>query len=114
MADTTDDYGSDERIVIFDMPSCGGCRTCELACSFHHTGEFSPEHSSLRITDKQSQEGYQVQLAFLGHRACMACDGCQGLDVPLCVEHCRESDDLTKILYSFEEKRNQKDKNRDG
>jgi len=27
--------------MIFDMPSCGGCRTCEMACSFRHRKSLS-------------------------------------------------------------------------
>ena len=89
----------------FDMPTCGGCRTCELACSFHHTGEFVPAVSSLKVVDKEEGPGYFVVLKETGEPGGFACDGCKGLDVPLCVEYCREYDDLYKILRQFEKDR---------
>lgn len=88
----------------FDMPSCGGCRTCELACSFHHTGEFVPAASSLKIIEKEEGPGYFVYLREEGEGSGFACDGCEGLDVPFCVEYCRELDDLFKILQEFNAK----------
>ena len=87
----------------FDMPSCGGCRTCEIACSFHHTGEFVPAVSSLKILEKEGGPGYLVMLKPAGDEEGYACDGCKGLDVPLCVEYCKEVDDLCKILREFDE-----------
>jgi len=88
----------------FDMPSCGGCRTCELACSFHHTGEFVPAASSLKIIEEEEGPGYFVYLREEGEGSGFACDGCEGLDIPLCVEYCRELDDLFKILQEFNAK----------
>ena len=87
----------------FDMPSCGGCCTCELACAFHHTGEFAPDVSSIRIIAKEGGTGCQVLLIENSEGKRIACDRCQGLEVPLCVEYCREIDDLGKILLEFEQ-----------
>ena len=89
----------------FDMPSCGGCRTCEIACSFHHTGEFIPAVSSLKVVEKEDGPGYFVVLLEESGEAGHACDGCAGLDVPLCVEYCKEVDDLYKILREFDQKK---------
>jgi len=91
--------------MIFDMPSCGGCRTCEIACSFHHTNEFQPSVSSIKILNSEKKQGYAVSLADEGDGMTMACDGCRGLDVPLCIQYCKDSDDLGKILKEFSEKR---------
>jgi hypothetical protein len=44
----------------FDMPDCGGCRTCKIACSYHHTGGFVPSVSSIKILDKEDGVGYHV------------------------------------------------------
>lgn len=90
----------------FDMPSCGGCSTCELACAFHHTGEFAPSISSLRVITKKDGSGCEIQLAEENDGNRLACDGCKNLDVPLCMEYCREIDDLGKILQEFEQQRN--------
>lgn len=94
--------------MIFDMPSCGGCRTCEIACSFHHTGEFQPSVSSIKILNLDKKQGYAVSLADETDGMTMACDGCKGLDVPLCIQYCKDSDDLGKILKEFSEKRIEK------
>ncbi len=92
----------------FDMPSCGGCRTCELACSFHHRGEFIPSASSLKVLEKKEGRGYTVFLKEEADGNGPACDGCDGLEIPLCVEYCREIDDLFKILQEFDAKRPKK------
>lgn len=91
--------------MVFDMPSCGGCRTCEMACSFHHTGEFAPAVSSLVVLDKEDGPGCEVLLMAENAENRIACDGCEGLDVPLCMDYCKESDDLWKIIQEFLEKR---------
>jgi len=81
-----------------DMPSCGGCRTCEMACSFHHTGEYNPSVSSIKILEKDSGAGFLVLLLEDKGTDGFACDRCQGLDTPLCLQVCREEDDLARIL----------------
>jgi Fe-S-cluster-containing hydrogenase component 2 len=93
----------------FDMPSCGGCRTCEIACSFHHTGEFVPAVSSLKIVEKENGPGYVVVLNVDGDEGGLVCDGCEGLDIPLCVEYCKEVDDLYKILLKAGKEKPQKE-----
>ena len=87
--------------MIFDMPSCGGCRTCEMACSFHHRGEFVPAISSIGILEKVNEPGFLVVLREKNEGEGMACDGCRGLNVPLCLEYCEKREDLEKILTEF-------------
>ena len=60
---------------------CFGCRTCELACSFHHKGVFAPEQSSIRVS-RSNQTGV------IGWRVDSSCDGCKGEPRPLCVRYC--------------------------
>ena len=88
----------------FNMPTCGGCRTCEMACSFKHSGEFIPSISSIRITDKERGPGYDVVLAEKSDGRNMSCDGCYDLREPLCIQYCNKSEDLGKILREFLEK----------
>jgi len=90
--------------ITFDMPTCGGCRTCEMACAFHHLGEFNPKASSLQVVDKKDGPGYSVRITAENGGLRLACDLCKGLVMPLCVEYCRELDDLYKILMTFEKK----------
>ena len=89
----------------FDMPSCGGCRTCELICSYHHLGQFAPAVSSLKILEKKEGAGYLVSLKEEADEHGPACDGCKDLEVAWCLRYCRELDDLKEILREFEAKR---------
>lgn len=93
--------------MVFDMPDCGGCRTCEMACGYHHTGVFHPSKSSLRILDKESGIGYQVMLVEKDSETAKGCDGCEGLEVPLCMEFCEKEEELREILDDFLAKRDQ-------
>jgi len=87
--------------MIFDMPSCGGCRTCEIACSFKHKGEFVPSVSSIQILDKENEPGFLVFLFEEQRGEHLTCDGCKGHDVPFCMQYCRKSEELEKILKEF-------------
>ena len=93
--------------MIFDMPDCGGCRTCELACSFYHLREFNPIVSSIKILNKKDERGYLVK--FIGKKEGFAspCDGCQTLKEPLCLQYCRKSDILEKMIREFLNIRNE-------
>ena len=46
--------------MLFKMDQCGGCRTCELACGYHHEGVFRPAMSSIKIVEKECEPGYAV------------------------------------------------------
>lgn len=96
------------------MPACGGCRTCEMACSFHHRGEFNPEVASLQILDKANGPGYCLWLAEESDDPRIPCDGCKDLEMPLCVEYCKESDDLFEILQTFDQRRKEPEGSRKG
>ena len=89
----------------FDMTSCGGCRTCEMACSFHHRQVFSPAISSIRVMDKPGAPGYFVVIDRESSGDRLGCDGCRGLDTPLCVEYCRENEDLLKMIRELKRKK---------
>ena len=60
---------------------CYGCRFCELACSYHHGGVFSPELSSIRIS-KSNRTGK------IEWRIDSTCDSCEVEEQPLCVRYC--------------------------
>ena len=60
------------------------------------------------IRDKEGEEGCQVLLVSESDGLSIPCDGCKDLDVSLCMEYCREIDDLGKIINAFEEKRKRK------
>ena len=87
--------------MIYPMPGCGGCRTCEMVCAYHHKGVFAPSASSIKIVENEDRSGYRVELLSATTAEGMACDLCGGLDVPLCVQHCREAAELQDILANF-------------
>jgi anaerobic carbon-monoxide dehydrogenase iron sulfur subunit len=64
-----------------ELTRCYGCRTCELACSFHHEGVFAPERASIKVTKCNRTGVISWQLA-------ASCDGCANEDQPLCVKYC--------------------------
>jgi len=92
----------------FYMDNCGGCRTCEMACSFKHKGEFIPSISSIKILDKEDGPGFIVLLIEESDGKSIPCDGCKDLDLPLCIQYCNKSEDLEKILRDLWGKRSQK------
>jgi len=60
---------------------CYGCRSCELACSFHHLGVFSPGGGSIRaFKNQETGEIYWERDA--------TCDLCRGEERPWCVRFC--------------------------
>ena len=93
----------------FDMESCGGCRTCEIACSFHHTGEFNPSISSIKILDKEDGAGYTVLLLEEDSEEGRACDGCLGIEEPLCMEYCKEKEELKEMIDTLMNKLGKKE-----
>lgn len=88
--------------VTFEAETCVGCRTCELACSFHHTGFFQRGVSSMDVTSKP--KGLEQLITFYREsiEGRIACDMCKGLEVPLCVRFCPRTfrDELEELLKS--------------
>jgi len=86
--------------VTFEVDACGGCRSCEMACSFHHTRAFQRYVSSMDVTCKPGTMQHTITFyrePFDGH---IACDMCKGLETPLCVLFCPEGfrDELERLL----------------
>ena len=88
--------------MIFETERCGGCRSCEMVCSYHHKGVFQPSISSIKILDTKDELGFAISLAEQDEGKRRACDGCKGLDEPLCVKYCAERDELEGILKKFQ------------
>jgi Fe-S-cluster-containing hydrogenase component 2 len=74
-----------------------------MACSYHHKGVFSPSISSIKILDTRGGLGFAISLAEQDEdNGTIACDGCEGLDEPLCVKYCTEKEELLGILEDFQ------------
>lgn len=67
--------------ITVDPDLCNGCRICELACSFHHTGLMSPELSNVHI--RRSNRTAAIQWLVLP-----TCDLCVGQEEPVCAKNC--------------------------
>lgn len=67
--------------IAIDSKSCYGCRACELICSFHHTGAFSPESSSIKIKRNEGTGEIQTKVD-------STCDLCKGEKQPICLKYC--------------------------
>ena len=67
--------------IIRNAESCYGCRTCELACSYHHKKVFSPELSSIKVTRNH-------RTGEIGWKMDATCDYCTKESGPQCVLYC--------------------------
>lgn len=90
--------------MLFDMTTCGGCRTCELACSYHHIKEFSASASSIKILNKEDGIGYRILFLEEDGEIGKACDGCAQRDIPYCVDYCKDPDEIMKMLKKLSKK----------
>lgn len=76
-----------------------------MACSFHHNEEFNPATSSIKILDKTNEPGFIVLLVEENDRESIACDFCEGIKDPLCVEYCKEKEELAKMINELKQKK---------
>jgi Fe-S-cluster-containing dehydrogenase component len=72
-----------KNLILVDQENCQGCRICETACGFHHTGhkEFNPGRSSTRVSRDNDTGKITLSIDSI-------CDGCQNEEIPLCVKYC--------------------------
>ena len=74
--------------LMFETTGCEGCRTCEIACSYHHKKVFCPSISSIEVTDRPEKLGFAVSFYIADANGHLACDRCKGEDEPLCLKYC--------------------------
>jgi len=56
--------------IIRNSNLCYACKTCQLACSFHHTKTFWPERSSITVS-RNPQDGTIKEKETLCVKYCM-------------------------------------------
>ena len=59
------------KIILINENNCSGCRTCQLWCSYIHTGRFSPIDAYILISDEY---GLSPKISFLDK--CNNCGQC--------------------------------------
>jgi Fe-S-cluster-containing dehydrogenase component len=71
----------ERKLLNMNTSRCTGCRSCEIACSYHHQKTFGPSDSSIRIfrNDKNGEIEYVLT---------ETCDLCPDKNIPFCVSVC--------------------------
>jgi|GEM_PF-508064 len=82
---------------MMNLEGCTGCRSCELACSFHKIRSFDPAQSSIQVCRDNSTGLVSV---VLDNR----CDLCASEEEPLCIRFC--APDALNLSVLNELKRN--------
>lgn len=67
--------------IIRNENLCFYCKSCQLACSFHHTHSFWPEKSNIKVF-RNPQSG-ETEWGIDS-----TCDLCLEEEIPLCVKYC--------------------------
>lgn len=81
--------------MLIDPDKCSGCRACETACSFSHTGSFCGENSRIKI-DKVEAEGTDSP------RVCRQCGNAPCIDA--CPNKALSKHPVTKAVIVDETK----------
>ena len=68
--------------IIHINKNCYACKTCEMICSFHHTGEFNPSKSSITVERDHLNGEWKWTL----HDSC---DLCENEPELLCIKFCK-------------------------
>jgi ferredoxin len=81
--------------MFFDTEKCTGCRNCEIACSYHHTGNFSRKAGSIKVERLEKEGKFRIILWLQNQDGRLGCDGCG-----FCLNYCPPIalDELKAIL----------------
>jgi Fe-S-cluster-containing hydrogenase component 2 len=61
--------------ILVDAEKCAGCRCCEMVCSFHHEGAFSPSHSRVTVM-KEDRYGLDYPVMCHQCKQCPSVEAC--------------------------------------
>jgi len=67
--------------IIRNGKLCYACKSCQLACSFHHTKSFWPDKSSINVSRNHVNGEIEWSIN-------KTCDLCVNEKLPLCVKFC--------------------------
>ena len=69
-----------KRVEFFEN-KCIGCRSCEIACSYHLKKAFTPFMSSIKVIRDSAKDIVEISVD-------SRCDACEDEEIPLCVKYC--------------------------
>ena len=69
--------------MIISTEKCTGCRSCEIACSYHHSRAFSRKGTSITIDRLEKEGEFYINLWLDTEDGHIACDGCG-----FCLKYC--------------------------
>lgn len=75
-------------VEVKRLEQCTDCRSCILACSFHHLRVFAPTRASLSVTRDEATNEISLNVFSKPHGTHMACDDCSGEQGKLCTLFC--------------------------
>lgn len=80
---------------IIYTEKCVGCRSCEIACSYHHRKNFSRKIASIEVRRWEGEGKFGIVLHRQAEDGHIACDDCK-----FCLEFCPwvARDELQAIL----------------
>ncbi len=81
-------------MIIVDNPeACTGCLICEMACSFHHTRNYSRSQSSIKVNKSiiDPNRGPAIVICLEKESGNLVCDMCKKEASPLCIQYCPEN-----------------------
>lgn len=87
--------------MLYKLDGCGGCKTCEIACSYKLTGEFNHQVAGIEIVEKKDGSGYDVKLLEKPEGSRLACDGCLDREEPYCLDYCHKREELHELIKEF-------------
>lgn len=76
---------------------CTGCRSCEVACSYHHCHSFGGLSSSITVRCDVETRDIRIHLD-------PSCDGCVGEEMPLCKLFCARNVPLERLIVDRKSK----------
>lgn len=71
----------EQELLDMNTSRCTGCKSCEIACSYHHTKKYSLSNSSIKIF--RSNSNGEIEYFFT-----KSCNLCKNEQIPACVEVC--------------------------
>ena len=83
----------------FSFSDCGGCRSCELACSYQKSSEFNLNNSAIKIR-QLPQGGFEIVLQESASGS-VYCDGCKDEEEPMCIQYCHSKEKLAEYVLKM-------------